>query len=726
MVNKETNIGCFRLYKIVLVINVFSIAFSFFDFIPKEYKFTWLISNIIISTTLVLIAIIVLSIEVIQKRRIEKFSYKREKREAQKVIDSLPFKDKERDVLYAYICCLEKYERYEKEQQLLTKIRTSNCKKKNELILNQEAKLEQLKISLDEVKYEADKDLTDEQRRIFRLFCESFINLCKSDKIWFQTGVRAGNFIEKKEAIFTTGSFDYIKSEFDIPAIHIPNTSVVFYFYPRFIIRSESTTKFKIYPLKDIEILYDSQRFSEQYTEKSPKDAIIVSTNFLYETKDGLPDRRYSYNPLLTTYEYGKLILPFFSSMTFFISNRDFAKDTQEAYVKYISTLPCTKGNEKKSQAEESKLEITPKNEELIDTFDLSRIEHPDPMLKDVINYVILEQIVSISYIQRKFCIGFNRAERITGQLEELGVLCPHTGLGHKVLIGSNGKNKEDNTSREATKKNKSVSKSFMSELDALVGLASVKEEIKTLSNFIKIQQKRKEQGLKSSSVSYHCVFTGNPGTGKTTVARIVAQIYKDLGILSKGHLVETDRAGLVAEYVGQTAVKTNKIIDSALDGVLFIDEAYSLIGTGQDYGKEAIATLLKRMEDDRDRLVVILAGYSKEMQDFLNTNPGLQSRFNRYIEFPDYSAEELLQIFEKNVAKFDYKLEKEVCVEITEYFQNAVENKDTNFGNARFVRNIFEKTLEKQANRLSTDPDLTKEELRTIIIEDLPLDRRI
>ena len=344
--------------------------------------------------------------------------------------------------------------------------------------------------------------------------------------------------------------------------------------------------------------------------------------------------------------------------------------------------------------------------------------------MQDVIKFVISEQVGSIAVIQRKFEIGYNRAGKISDQLEELGVLGPNKGQeGREVLIDTNGKLKENNTRKENVKKTKSTSKSSSSELDALVGLSSVKEEIKTLSNFIKIQQKRKEQGLKSSSVSYHCVFTGNPGTGKTTVARIVAQIYKDLGILSKGHLVETDRAGLVAEYVGQTAVKTNKIIDSALDGVLFIDEAYSLIGTGQDYGKEAIATLLKRMEDDRDRLVVILAGYSKEMQDFINTNPGLQSRFNRYIEFPDYSAEELLQIFEKNVARFDYKLEKDACMAMAKYFQNAVENKDANFGNARFVRNIFEKTLEKQANRLSTDPDLDTEELTLITKEDLPIE---
>ena len=362
-------------------------------------------------------------------------------------------------------------------------------------------------------------------------------------------------------------------------------------------------------------------------------------------------------------------------------------------------------------------------NDFSIDDIDISRIEHPDPILRDVIKFVISEQVGSVSEIQRKFEIGYNRAGKISDQLEMLGVLGPNKGQeGREVLIGSNGKLKKNNTKTESAKKTKSTSKSSTSELDALVGLASVKEEIKTLSNFIKIQQKRKEQGLKSSSVSYHCVFTGNPGTGKTTVARIVAQIYKDLGILSKGHLVETDRAGLVAEYVGQTAVKTNKIIDSALDGVLFIDEAYSLIGTGQDYGKEAIATLLKRMEDNRDRLVVILAGYSKEMQDFINTNPGLQSRFNRYIEFPDYSAEELLQIFEKNVEKFDYKLQNEVRQAMKEFFHNAVENKDANFGNARFVRNIFEKTLEKQANRLSTDPDLDTNELTLITLADLPI----
>lgn len=355
---------------------------------------------------------------------------------------------------------------------------------------------------------------------------------------------------------------------------------------------------------------------------------------------------------------------------------------------------------------------------------------------------VVAEQKGSTSLLQRRLSIGFARAGRIMDQLEAAKVVGPANGAQYRdvypktkaeldaILSRIQLNLREDGAPAPIAQPVEPVRQRTqtikpkgdpMKELDKMIGLGSVKEEIKTLHNFVKVQQMRQNSGMKTSSVSYHCVFTGNPGTGKTTVARIVAEIYKDLGILKKGHLVETDRSGLVAEYVGQTAVKTNKIIDSALDGVLFIDEAYSLSEGGQgDFGKEAIATLLKRMEDDRDRLVVILAGYSENMKGFIDTNPGLQSRFNRYINFPDYTAEDLYNIFLLSVKKNDYTLSDEASTKLKSVLNDAVAHKDVNFGNGRFVRNLFEKTIQRQANRISTEKNVTPEILAQIQAADI------
>ena len=384
-----------------------------------------------------------------------------------------------------------------------------------------------------------------------------------------------------------------------------------------------------------------------------------------------------------------------------------------------------------------------------------------------VLNLLLTTRRASTLHFQRYLGVGYNRSAALCDFLEDLGVISQQNGNAPRQIIMDNCQlesamadrgsairvalnrrfNEPESPSAKEPKRfegdlfaneveERSTTKDFkgnagrkdrqtevdsLAMLDELVGLVPVKNDVRMLANFIKIQRKRKLFGLKEAPISYHCVFTGNPGTGKTTVARILADIYRTMGVVKKGHLVETDRSGLVGEYVGHTAVKTNKIIDSALDGVLFIDEAYTLVQGGErDYGGEAIATLLKRMEDDRDRLVVILAGYTDEMRKFIDSNPGLQSRFNRCIEFPDYTADELAQIFLLTAERSQYVCDGDVRASLRDVMQKAVETKNKNFGNGRFVRNLFESAIQRQAVRLSTVSSVTTEMLAELTLHDL------
>ena len=260
-----------------------------------------------------------------------------------------------------------------------------------------------------------------------------------------------------------------------------------------------------------------------------------------------------------------------------------------------------------------------------------------------------------------------------------------------------------------------------MKKLDDLIGIEPVKDEIKNLVSFLQIQKKRQEMNLAPTDLSLHMVFTGNPGTGKTTVARLIAKIFRALSILEKGHLVETDRSGLVGQYVGHTAVKTSEMIQKALDGMLFIDEAYSLYKDSEnDFGMEAIDTLVKCMEDYRDRLVVIIAGYPEQMEDLIEANPGLRSRFNTYVNFVDYKPEELVQIFEILCRANEYELEPAAVLKLQELFAHAIRDIGAAFGNGRYSRNLFEKVLRNQALRLSNQKGtLSREDLVTITARD-------
>lgn len=262
-----------------------------------------------------------------------------------------------------------------------------------------------------------------------------------------------------------------------------------------------------------------------------------------------------------------------------------------------------------------------------------------------------------------------------------------------------------------------------LEELNGLIGLENVKKDVAELVNLLKVQQKRTKQGLKNIEITLHTVFLGPPGTGKTTVARLLGRIFKHLEFLSNGQMIETDREGMVAGYVGQTATKVDAIVEEAKGGVLFVDEAYALSqnALGNDYGGEAVNTLLKRMEDFRDDFAVVVAGYDEPMQIFIDSNPGLRSRFNRFFHFDHFKPSELFSIFELNCKKADFIVTEDAKEKLKDTFELLYEKRDDSFGNARVVRNLFEKCIQKQANRIVTIKRVSKKALKTLLEQDIP-----
>ena len=338
--------------------------------------------------------------------------------------------------------------------------------------------------------------------------------------------------------------------------------------------------------------------------------------------------------------------------------------------------------------------------------------------------------------------VTYSEAEFITECTDRLAAICDTTGVrksreglnpldfvtsgepsfvekhSAQVQTSGGGANAPKTEEKEPEKPNFDE---LMEQLDSLVGLETVKKEVKNLINLVKVRKLRQENDLPVPPMSFHMVFLGNPGTGKTTVARLISGLYAAIGVLSKGQLIEVDRSGLVAGYVGQTALKTQEVIQSALGGVLFIDEAYSLSSGGEnDFGREAIETLLKAMEDHRDDLVVIVAGYTGPMEKFIHSNPGLESRFNRYFFFPDYDGNQLTEIFRMQCKKNSYTLTPEADEAALKMFTRLYEERDENFGNGRDVRNCFEDMVVRQSNRVAGMENPGKEELINVLPEDL------
>lgn len=283
-------------------------------------------------------------------------------------------------------------------------------------------------------------------------------------------------------------------------------------------------------------------------------------------------------------------------------------------------------------------------------------------------------------------------------------------------------KQKQEEKKEEDILTNHKTIEEYLAELNALTGLQNIKQEVNTLVNLIKVRKLREEMGLKPPTITLHMAFIGNPGTGKTTVARLLSGIYKSLGLLEKGHLVEVDRSGLVSGYVGHTALKVQEVVQKAMGGVLFIDEAYALtVGKGEnDFGQEAVDTLIKIMEDHRENIVVIVAGYPEKMGIFLDSNPGLRSRFNKYLYFEDYTAAELVEILEGMCVKADYLLSEDARNCAREFFDRRVQKKTENFANARDVRNYFEKAIANQAGRIVVMKTVDETMLRLLSLEDV------
>ena len=356
-------------------------------------------------------------------------------------------------------------------------------------------------------------------------------------------------------------------------------------------------------------------------------------------------------------------------------------------------------------------------------TVNILEIKRDEDLVEFYINSVLVETLSEDKVIpQSHRSFGFIIYDNLTIKVHSLLVSLPHQEKNQAASGDRSGSATEASFYEHQPPEADTLEKIF-ADLQALVGHDRTKTQLCSLANFLKVQNERKQRGLKTTETCLHLVLYGPPGTGKTLIARLIGRLYKQLGFLDSGHVVETDRAGIVGGYLGQTALRVNDAVDQALDGVLFIDEAYSLVpqdGLANDYGREAVQVLLKRMEDKRDRLAVIVAGYTEEMEHFIKSNPGLESRFTRWLYLDHYTPDELVAIFVKFCNDNGYTVDDSAYIVLRAIFETAHARRDRSFGNGRLARTIFEQSIEQQANRIADQlANLDDRKISRIIAED-------
>lgn len=383
----------------------------------------------------------------------------------------------------------------------------------------------------------------------------------------------------------------------------------------------------------------------------------------------------------------------------------------------------CNQDHQAEVRRTEFEKLLSLRKEEMLSNKDLNHIRSIEALEKvDALNgskWSSLARDTFSTFVEATFDLNYRGRVKPASLMEEFRTYISGVEISTSSEASPYARRLESN---RTVADNEETINDVLAELMLMIGLDRVKADVTQMVNFIRVQQLRTAQGLPASDISRHLVFSGNPGTGKTSIARILSRIYKQLGLLSRGHLVETDRAGLVAGYVGQTALKTKEVAESALGGVLFIDEAYSLNVAGDnDFGREAIDTLLKFMEDNRDDLIVIVAGYTSLMDKFLSSNPGIRSRFNKFLAFDDYSPPQLSQIFESFCLESGFQLSESGQHSLDQLFLHLFSNRDDTFGNGRLARNIFEQSITNQATRIIGLPNIDKRTLSLITEQDIP-----